>query len=63
MLGKFYLAIGQGEKRIIGGPLDVFSGVEFGAALFDDNHAWFDDLAVMNFHAEPLGGGIAAKSC
>ena len=55
MGGKFDFSGHSGEESVIRAFLDVFARVNPGAALFDDNHAGFDNFAVMNFYAEAFG--------
>ncbi len=54
-LREFDFAWSGGKQRVILAFSNIFTRVNTGAALADDNHAGFDGLAVMDFDAEAFG--------
>lgn len=54
-------ALGKREQCVISASLHVGSGVEFRAALANDDFSWGDCFASEGFDAEEFRLGIAAK--
>ena len=57
------VAVGEGEEGVIAAHADVIAGVEFGAALTDEDGAGGDELTAVAFHAEALAVTVAAVTC
>lgn len=57
---KFYRAGDESEEGVVFAAFDVFAGMVFGAALTDDDVAYFYRLTAIYFHAEAFGNGITA---
>ena len=57
------VAVGKGEEGVVPAHADVVAGVEFGAALADEDGAGEDELAAVAFHAEALAVAVAAVAC
>ena len=62
-VGEFDFAVRERKQRIICASADIFTRMNSGTALFDDNHSRFDNLAIVNFYAQTLGFGIASEPC
>ncbi len=54
------VAVGKGEESVVPSHADVVAGMEFGAALADENGTGEDKLAAETFHPEPLAVAVAA---
>ena len=57
------VAVGKGEEGVIAAHADVVAGVEFGAALADEDGAGGNKLTAVAFHAETLAVAVAAVPC
>src|ERR1051326_2858101 len=57
---KSHCSVNQGKNGVIAAEPDVFAGLEFCAALTDDDVAGDHHLAPEFFHAEPLTDAVAA---
>ena len=51
------------EEGVVPAHADVGAGVEFGAALTDEDGAGEDELAAVAFDAEALAVAVAAVAC
>jgi hypothetical protein len=47
-------AVNLGEQGVVFAPADVFTGLDFGAALAHDNRPARNQLPAESLHAEPL---------
>lgn len=54
VLGKFYLAGCAGVQGVILAFFDIFSWVDSGTSLSDNDHAGFNGLTIMNFDTKAL---------
>jgi hypothetical protein len=59
-LAEGNLAIGQGKQRMILAHADILTGVEFGAALTDNDIAGNYAFPAKFFHAKAASCGISA---
>jgi hypothetical protein len=57
---EMHLAVDQSEQRIVRGPADIFTGMNPGTALANDDAARSDHLAIVPLHAEKLRIAIPA---
>jgi len=60
---KADVAVGKREKGVIAPHADVGTGVEFGAALTDEDGAGENELATEAFHAETLAVTVPTVAC
>ena len=58
---KFYEATGEGKEGIIFTTLDIFSRVELGATLTDDDVASRNSLIAENLNTKTFRNRITAK--
>ena len=55
--------VGKGEEGVVAAHADVVTGVEFGAALADEDGASENELAAEALHAKTLAMTVAAVAC
>ncbi len=60
---KADVSVGKGEKRVIPAHADVGAGVEFGAALADEDGTGEHELATEALYAKPLAVAVPTVAC
>jgi len=57
---EFHRAFDDREEGVVASAEDILAGVEFRAALADEDFARFDELAAETLHTQSLAGAVAA---
>ena len=57
---KFDFSVNQSEKGIIAADTNVFTGMDVGSALTNENVASQNSLSIGTFYAQSIGLGITA---